>query len=198
MELKDNISFSQTPTMGADKPSSREVLIYFLPGNPGLIEYYRTFLTHLSRSLDLNATRMRTVYHITGNSLGGFEIQHSGLKHVPPGGSKSSLFGLQEQIALANTRIQETVASIQNQRYQNLLAIDKNAGPPEPLPVILVGHSVGAYILMEAIAWRQKAQKTDPAVLCNSDFEIAGGVGLFPTVVDLAGSPRGRKAAVSQ
>jgi alpha-beta hydrolase superfamily lysophospholipase len=59
--------------------------------------------------------------------------------------------------------------------------------------VILVGHSVGAYISLEIIR-RLRAQG-----MAGDDFEkrVVGAVGLFPTVVDIARSESGMKAAVS-
>ena len=54
--------------------------------------------------------------------------------------------------------------------------------------VILIGHSVGAYIAMELL--RRHRERC-------SDFDVVGGIMLFPTVVDIAKSAAGRKLTVS-
>lgn len=57
--------------------------------------------------------------------------------------------------------------------------------------VILMGHSVGSYILLEVIRRvREKAKIEEEAV------RIIGGVCLFPTVTHIAKSESGRKATV--
>jgi pimeloyl-ACP methyl ester carboxylesterase len=58
--------------------------------------------------------------------------------------------------------------------------------------VVLVGHSVGSYIALEIVR-RLRAHG-----LAGEDFEtrITGVVGLFPTLVDIARSESGVKAAV--
>ncbi|KZF19146.1 hypothetical protein L228DRAFT_251239 [Xylona heveae TC161] len=54
-----------------------------------------------------------------------------------------------------------------------------------PLKVILVGHSVGSYILLEILRRHKAAQ---PA-----GIDIVGGILLFPTVTHIAKSPSGVK-----
>lgn len=54
--------------------------------------------------------------------------------------------------------------------------------------VILIGHSVGAYIAMELL--RRHRQQS------SADFDIIGGIMLFPTVVDIAKSASGQKLTV--
>jgi len=51
-----------------------------------------------------------------------------------------------------------------------------------------MGHSVGAYVLMEVIReLREKGEKV----------KVVGGVGLFPTIVDIGKSSGGRVLTVS-
>jgi len=54
--------------------------------------------------------------------------------------------------------------------------------------VLLMGHSVGAYVLMEVI--REFKGKDEKA-------KVVGGVGLFPTLVDIGKSSGGRALTVS-
>lgn len=188
MSLQDAISFTEVPvdTAGRFAPQ-RQVLVYFITGNPGLIEYYREFLTRIHAKLTSKSNG--TAYQVFGASLPGFELQDAdGLRtRGPP-------YSLQEQIALNEQLLQRTAAKIQGRRYDLLPPVDDDA--VEPLPVILVGHSVGAYILLELIARRQAAQKHFTGGNIETAFEIKGGICLFPTVVDIAKSPTGRKVAV--
>ena len=127
-------------------------------------------------------------YTLTGHSLAGFEVDDTKSQ-------KESLllpFNLQQQIENVHARIRRAVATAQgNDKKQTAVQ------SPGKLPVILIGHSVGAYMLLEIIARRQRAQEEGSASDAESRYEIIGGINLFPTVVDLAKSPSGRKAAVS-
>lgn len=49
--------------------------------------------------------------------------------------------------------------------------------------VIIVAHSVGAYIALEVIRRLRDEE--------NANVEVVGGVLLFPTIVDIARSPSG-------
>src|SRR5205807_2345433 len=57
--------------------------------------------------------------------------------------------------------------------------------------VILIGHSVGAYILLEVIRrLRENVEREEEGV------QVIGGICLFPTVTHIAKSPSGRKSSV--
>jgi hypothetical protein len=199
-------------------------LIYFIPGNPGLIQYYYDFLTHLASLLDPDVTNF--VYHVVGHSLGGFELQQNvagalqleGVMTGPDPKDRTGSFrnwGLNRQQGFVFESLRKTVELVQRIEVKN--AEDQQEA--KPLLVMMVGHSVGAYLMMQDLAWRHKTQikrqtgegisKIDvlerlrwderlDEVRDNVDenFEIVGGVGLFPTIVDLAGSPKGRMLAV--
>lgn len=51
--------------------------------------------------------------------------------------------------------------------------------------VILIGHSVGAYMAMEILNRHR-----------DQSFDIIGGIMLFPTLMDIAASPSGQKLSV--
>jgi hypothetical protein len=200
-------------------------LIYFIPGNPGLIQYYYDFLTHLASLLDPDVTNF--VYHVVGHSLGGFELQQNvagalqleGVMTGPDPKERTGSFrnwGLNRQQGFVFESLRKTVELVQRMEVKNA----EDQQEDKPLLVMVVGHSVGAYIMMQDLAWRHKTQITREKgeeiskidVLerlqreegldevrdnVDDDFEIVGGVGLFPTIVDLAGSPKGRTLAVS-
>lgn len=169
-KLQDEITIF--PPSSTGQPSHKRILIFFICGNPGLIEYYHAFLLQVRRRLQANGHGDNaTIY---GASHDGFEIEANTRRtalHDPP-------YSLQEEIEGVKRRLQA--------KTRDLAGTD----PEEPLQVVLMGHSVGAYMLMEVLAWWQK-HKEEQAI-----FSLVGGVCLFPTVVDIAKSPRGRVLSV--
>lgn len=163
------------------KNPKRAYIVFFITGNPGLIEYYRTFLTHIYGSLTSSSFSSlgSTAFHVYGRSLSGFEASlafktaksdHEG--HLP--------FSLQEQISKAQDELENLVREV------------KRVQGTQDVRVILMGHSVGSYILLEVTRrLREKAKKEKDAVM------VVGGVCLFPTVMHIAKSDSGKKATVS-
>ncbi|KAH7074759.1 hypothetical protein BKA63DRAFT_320600 [Paraphoma chrysanthemicola] len=164
-----------TPPEPGKKAAARTYIIYFLTGNPGLIEYYRNFLTHLYGLLTRDTASDRDVeFQVYGRSLSGFEmkdIKTYKYRKNPP-------YGLQDQIRHAEDDVVEIVEEAKDQGARDVR-------------VILVGHSVGAYLGLEIIR-RLRAHG-----MAGDDFDtrIVGAVGLFPTVVDIARSESGLKAS---
>lgn len=156
---------------------SKRTLIYFLPGNPGVVEYYRNFLSDLHGAL----TEKEDDAIIYGHSHDGFELGSSKSDTRPP-------FTLAQEIESAKRRLQALATAISRTSM---------GSKEEPLKVVLIGHSVGSYMVMELVSWWQQRLADNPSFGAN-DFQIVGGVCLFPTVVDLAKSPRGKVMKVGQ
>jgi pimeloyl-ACP methyl ester carboxylesterase len=170
----------RTPPEPGKKSASRTYIIYFLTGNPGLVEYYRTFLTHLYGLLSRDTASDRDVeFQVYSRSLSGFEMDSADIKTMK--WRKEPPYGLQDQIWHSEDSLTDLVEEVKEQGAKDVR-------------VILVGHSVGAYISLEVIR-RLRAQG-----MAGDDFEtrVVGAVGLFPTVVDIARSESGIKAAVSR
>jgi pimeloyl-ACP methyl ester carboxylesterase len=168
-----------SPVEAGKKPAKTTYLIYFLTGNPGLIEYYRVFLTHLYGLLSRDTDSNRDVeFQVYGRSLSGFEMSSSEIKTYKY--RKDPPYGLQDQIRHAEDDVVELVEEVKDQGCRDVR-------------VVLVGHSVGAYMSLEIVR-RLRAHG-----LAGEDFDtrITGVVGLFPTVVDIARSESGLKASVS-
>ncbi|KAF1986023.1 hypothetical protein K402DRAFT_378337 [Aulographum hederae CBS 113979] len=173
-------------------------LIFFITGNPGLIEYYRPFLTHLysllsfspspSSSSSASKTDQKNVeFEIYGRSLRGFEIDDGGTKkksktdenenedaHVEKNPQPTLLgdfYGLRAQITHISNSLREVAAR------------GKKEGD-KPTKVILIGHSVGTYIALEVVRLARERRE--------EGLRVVGGVMLFPTVVDLGRSSNGR------
>ena len=174
--IENNEKICYEPSSDLHKGETQDYLLYFIPGNPGLISYYQPFLSRLHSLLvgksDIEAAR----FHICGHSFKGFEFDSNG----PHGGPPPRPLGLLEQI-----RWQENLLYKHVQHHR-----DRTGNNPK---VILMGHSVGAYILLELI--QQHKTKIDDG---EEDFDLIGGILLFPTITDIAGSPLGKWASVSR
>lgn len=183
-------------------------IIFFVTGNPGLIAYYHTFLSILS------TTTPTSECVVAGFSLGGFEIDdhHVGDEQHParypdhgletlqfPDGSPDSgkIWSLEEQIDLTERRVRALVKSIYN-LYDNKGILDYGGGRErtQKLEVILLGHSVGAYIVLELLSRhaeeRKSKQVNDGRLVESVDFNIKGAILLTPTILDIARSQSGR------
>lgn len=153
----------EPPSLNGEE-GGQEFLIFMITGNPGLISFYEPFLSTLHSLLASSASR----FYISGYSLAGFHTFDSDL-----GGSPSSLVGLEGQIDHIEHKLFEQVDDLRGA---------ENISPK----VILIGHSVGAYILLELI--RQHQTKVDGG---QKDFDLIGGILLFPTITHIAQSPQG-------
>ncbi|KAM3448335.1 hypothetical protein MY3296_007869 [Beauveria thailandica] len=156
-------------------PSSRQAsskshaLIYFIPGNPGVVEFYTDFLSSLRALLD--KTESGTALDIYGRNLLGF---HDG-DHEP--------FGPENLPFDLDAQVEGMWADIASQRY----------GDTKDKPydfVILIGHSIGAYIAVETF----HRQAMNP----KANLNLQHGFLLFPTISYIARSPSGLKMTALQ
>ncbi|RMD41374.1 hypothetical protein DV735_g3751, partial [Chaetothyriales sp. CBS 134920] len=220
-------------------------LVFFIPGNPGLIGYYTEFLSRVRDGLLQAAGTVRV--GVAGLSLGGFEVeegQEEQAKDVQrPGrgdgrvwGNGRGLFGLRDQIELCHARIEAIVGLLAQQeeartaeartaeartaevrtaearraeartaeartaeartaeartaearRAEARTAEARTAEPRQRVDVILIGHSVGAYIALEVIKlWNDKEH--------GGGWRPRAAVLLMPTVIDLHKSASGQIA----
>ncbi|KAJ5191828.1 Protein of unknown function DUF2305 [Penicillium cinerascens] len=159
-----------------------ETTVFFISGNPGLIGYYHPFLSLLAQNLAEPSGQSKTAYQIYGCSLGGFEVdERTSLDGSRFQGNKDEpeLHDLEDQIRFVHQRLTAVMGESN--------ASDASDPPvPRKRKVVLIGHSVGTYIAMEVVKRHREAADV-------SDFDIVGGVMLFPTVMDIAASPSGQK-----
>lgn len=167
-EKSDKICYE--PSTDAIDGKTQDYLIYFIPGNPGLISYYQPFLSRLYALLSSSSTTESSRFHICGHSLRGFEPAQDGKR------SKSPRYplGLERQI-----KVQELILYDHIKSHRN-----RTGNSPK---VILMGHSVGCYMLLELI--QQHRHKIEEEG--EEDFDLIGGVLLFPTITHIAKSPLG-------
>ena len=171
VERSDKICYD--PSAEPDQ-EAQEYLIYFITGNPGLILYYQPFLSRLHSLLASCSATDSARFHICGHSLKGFEFQCDDYAELP----KSPL-SLGEQIKYQEHLLYQHIRSHRT----------RTSNTPK---VILMGHSVGAYILLELI--RNHRAMIDHG---EEDFDLIGGILLFPTITYIAQSPLGVVASVS-
>ncbi|KAI0490202.1 hypothetical protein F4859DRAFT_508010 [Xylaria cf. heliscus] len=155
---------------GAINNDSQNVLIFFVPGNPGLIGYYEPFLSALRDLLDATTSLNAISFHIHGQNLAGFTDEDH-----EPFTSRRKPYDLEYQIQ----HILKTVSGLrigsgpkQGQSYDH---------------VLLMGHSVGAYIALETC----HRVLRDPSLA--PELRLTSGVLLFPTIDHIADSPSGWK-----
>ena len=176
MPIADEIN--STTTLPPSDDARKRVLVFFVPGNPGLVEYYRQFLDIIRKRLNDRVSHTGTQYHISGGSLAGFDV-HPGSRREQAT-SQGLPLSLDNQVEDVYARLQSTVAHL---RAENNVQGD--------LPVVLIGHSIGAYMVLETVAkWKQLA-KQGP-----TNMEITAGLCLFPTIYELNLSPTGRQVGV--
>ncbi|KAF2206341.1 hypothetical protein CERZMDRAFT_89363 [Cercospora zeae-maydis SCOH1-5] len=154
--------------------SPKRLLIYFIPGNPGLVEYYRHYLSQL-RILLQHRPEEIIIY---GASHDGFEF-HAPTKRINAGRPP---FSLQQEIHCVRSKLSLKARELCPTTTNN------NNNNNNPLNVILIGHSVGAYMLLETLSWHQNPDQTPEQTLGT----LRGGICLFPTIVDIAQSSKGQ------
>nr|POE56532.1 lipid droplet-associated hydrolase [Quercus suber] len=170
-QLFDEIYLREETSEYTQKP----FLLFFITGNPGLIEYYRDYLSHTYTLLRKQQPEIDL--HIYGTSLLGFEV--TGLGRTSSAGHGGPHI-LKDQISHLNTKLHRIVTKISSTSTSNA-----------PLRTAIAGHSVGAWLTLELAFQHLFSSSSD----CAAPFEIEAGILLFPTIYDLALSPRGRIAA---
>ncbi|OJJ68526.1 hypothetical protein ASPBRDRAFT_198958 [Aspergillus brasiliensis CBS 101740] len=162
-------SFFHTTSPPRAIPPPAPIIVYFISGNPGLISYYYPFFTFLSEKLQCLSSEQKKdhQFYIHGHSLAGFEVESPSLP--------THYHDVEDQIQFIQRKLDSFVQAT---------AQDTTVKPR----VILMGHSVGTYIAMEVIRRHRSAHSNT-----TSAFDIIGGVMLFPTVMDIASSPSGKK-----
>lgn len=174
------------PTLPTNPPPA-PILVYFISGNPGLISYYYPFFTFLSdklQSLSSSSSKQKKDHHqfyIHGHSLAGFEVQ-------PQSPLPTHYHNVEDQIQFIQHKLDSFVQATTTTQSSSTVRRPR---------VIIMGHSVGTYIAMEVIRRHRERQTSAHAnTTSTTDFDIIGGVMLFPTVMDIASSPSGKKLTV--
>lgn len=148
--------------------TKHHALIFFVCGNPGLIDFYDDFLRCLSAMIRASGV-VDTAYDVYGQDLRGFHDDD----HEPFGVAGRQPWDLEGQI-------EAVYADVSAQRRRdNGAAYDF---------VVMMGHSVGAYMTVEVFARHTKQGHSRAPHLT-----LRNGVLLFPTLTHIALSPSGRR-----
>ncbi len=164
--VSNQLCYAPLPDLIGDK--AQDFLIFMITGNPGLISYYEPFLSTLYNLLSSSSVSQSARFYICGNSFAGFDTMEN---------ETEKSVGLEAQIEHTEDLLFQQV-----NKHRKAAAV-QNLSPK----VILMGHSVGAYILLELISrHRERVEDKD-----EEDFDLIGGILLFPTITHLAQSPQG-------
>ncbi|KAK4153043.1 hypothetical protein C8A00DRAFT_15716 [Chaetomidium leptoderma] len=186
---QDQVPFLEYPSQKRDDLNRRQCLIYLIPGNPGLVAYYEPFLKTLRQLLDEKEAKegCRYAFHLYGRNLLGFvDEDHEPLFGTTTAdGVRTAPFSLEEQIRCSCARVKEVSGSI----LRDGRAFDE---------VLLIGHSVGAYICLEIFnrhhhAVLSLAAKQDNPGPSLGNVNLKAGILLFPTISHIARSNSGQK-----
>ncbi|KAI6381481.1 hypothetical protein MCOR25_001173 [Pyricularia grisea] len=164
----------------------RNVLLFFIPGNPGLVGYYGPFLSHLRRLLDESGPAQIAV-DLYGTSLSGFDdADHDAPFRIPGNPPRD----VADQIRFVESRLAEVCAA----------AAAAEARPYDA--VMVMGHSVGAYIACEVVhrgkqrrreEEQLKSEQNAKGLAFTSPDDFRAGILLFPTIAHIALSPSGKR-----
>lgn len=173
------ISLLAKPRQRGVQPYRKHGLVYFICGNPGLVNFYVTFLDCVRGMLDAaDEGSGGTAYDIYGRNLLGFSDDD----HEPfsesnkPWDLDGQIEGMYQDIA-ARSVIPDDAGAEGEQ--------GKGSRPYDF--VILMGHSVGAYISVEIMHRHMQDASRAP------HLKLRHGFLLFPTLTHIASSPSGKR-----
>lgn len=178
----DSSSSSSNKTV----PTRRTILL-FIPGNPGLLEFYVPFLNAIYRSVNSDASSSSSSSSSSSpsstnntTSVTIFAHSHLGLSsYIRLGSSDKSYFSWPEKSSVA----------LRAQIQAHLEFLDELLATYDDDPttrVLLVGHSIGCWLIQEML----KARAT------GALRPRVGAYFLFPTISHIARSPNGRKLSL--
>lgn len=134
--------------------SRHKVLFLIIPGNPGVVGFYRTF--------------MQTIHSMFGYNHPVWAVSHAG--HCVPPVSM-------DMVEDASSAAENDVFGLNGQIEHKLEFIRKNV--PTETNLVLVGHSIGCYIILEIMKR-------------NPELKVLKAVMLFPTIERMAQTPQGK------
>lgn len=195
------IPFLEYPSSNRDDRTRKQCLIFFIPGNPGLVGYYEPFLSTLRQLLNEHESREGCghAFHIYGRNLLGFEDQD----HEPAFGTTTAAGVTTEPFSLED-QIRSLCEDVQRVSKSTLTGLADGGGSRAFDQVVLIGHSVGAYMAVEIFNRHHQAAHQRSAVDRRGEGDdgwsstlgsvrLKAGILLFPTVVHIARSSSGQK-----
>jgi len=184
-----------------------EYLLLYIPGNPGMIGYYRTFLSRLS--VLLREGKRTKAVSILGISHAGFYAQggrEAGnmVKGEPGKGvgeDRQKLWGYTDWTSHPQPWTLQQQLKMKAELLNWIGEWYRRRSGGRKLKVLLAAHSLGAWVVMEMLKSLKSVDRLvdrlgegEWGIRCTVD--VLGGALLFPTVVDIAKSKNGRMAMV--
>ncbi|RVW20829.1 Lipid droplet-associated hydrolase [Vitis vinifera] len=126
--------------------------VLFIPGNPGIVSFYKDFVESLYELLGGSVS-------VTGKELVAAYTSIGHVSHTKKNWEHGRLFTLQDQIDHKMDFIQHELKNID-------------------APILLVGHSIGAYISMEM--FRRSPDKERGSLALALQFSLSDKNGLSP------------------
>lgn len=134
--------------------AGHKALFLIIPGNPGVVGFYKTF--------------MQTIHSMVGYRHPVWAVSHAG-HCVPP----HSMDMVEDASIIGN----DDVFGLNGQIEHKLAFLRKHV--PKETSLVLVGHSIGCYIILEMMKR-------------NPELKVLKAVMLFPTIERMAQTPRGK------
>ncbi|XP_034419459.1 lipid droplet-associated hydrolase isoform X1 [Cyclopterus lumpus] len=134
--------------------SGHKVLFLIIPGNPGVVGFYRTFI--------------QTIHSMFGYHYPVWAVSHAG--HCVPPDSMDMV----EDVSSAAER---DVFGLNGQIEHKLAFLRRHV--PSETSLVLVGHSIGCYIILDIMKR-------------NPKLKIIKAIMLFPTIERMAETPQGK------
>lgn len=181
-----------------------------IPGNPGLIAYYEPFLKTLRKLLDEREAKPDShhAFHIYGRNLLGFDDRD----HEPAFGTPTAVGSTTEPFTLED-QIRYLCEQVQRISTSTLPELTTNNTPRTFDEVILIGHSVGAYMALEIFNRHHHQAKVvssssspspsslslsstlspPPSLPALAHVPLKSALLLFPTVLHIAKSRSGQR-----
>lgn len=134
--------------------SGHKLLFLIIPGNPGVVGFYRTF--------------MQTLHSMCGYRHPVWALSHAGHCATPDS---------MDMVADASLAEESDVFGLNGQIEHKLAFLRKHV--PRETSLVLVGHSIGCYIILEMMKR-------------NLELKITKAIMLFPTIERMAQTPQGK------
>ncbi|KAH9470448.1 hypothetical protein Pst134EA_007702 [Puccinia striiformis f. sp. tritici] len=156
------------------------LIIYMIPGNPGLTEFYDQFLTDLSKSLDgIQGCEIVCSAHLGHSLRHNSNLDFRFLENFKLWKNFKSLTTSHHQQSTLEYGTGSLADHVDYHCQVVGQILNNGIGDPSRTKVVTIGHSVGGYIATK--------------VLERYPDQVMHIIGLFPTISHIARSPNGRR-----
>ncbi|KAI7956574.1 hypothetical protein MJO28_003669 [Puccinia striiformis f. sp. tritici] len=156
------------------------LIIYMIPGNPGLTEFYDQFLTDLSKSLDgIQGCEIVCSAHLGHSLRHNSNLDFRFLENFKLWKNFKSLTTSHHQQSTLEYGTGSLADHVDYHCQVVGQILNNGIGDPSRTKVVIIGHSVGGYIATK--------------VLERYPDQVMHIIGLFPTISHIARSPNGRR-----